>query len=101
MTGQRPLLPAQGGLIAEELARSEPQHRLISPVTLGADLDLPVDHDVVLTSRFTRTEDNLAGFVSQSVENGRNPALPGPRALPLPGFACRGPVVRPQSSNEG
>src|SRR6516165_2960059 len=74
VTRERALLPAQGGLITEELARSEPQHRLISPVAFGADLDLPVDHNVVLAGRFTRAKDNLAGFISQSVENGRNPA---------------------------
>ena len=50
VAGQCPPLPAQGCLIAEELARHEPQHCLVRSVALAADLDLPVDHDVVLAA---------------------------------------------------
>jgi hypothetical protein len=47
MTGQCALLTAEGGLVAEELARPQAQHRLVGSVALTADLDLALDHDVV------------------------------------------------------
>lgn len=54
MAGQLALLAAEGGLVAEgglaaeELARPEAQHLLVGSVALTADLDLALDHDVVL-----------------------------------------------------
>ena len=65
VASQRALLAAQGGLVAEELARAQPQHGLVRSVTLAADLDLSLYHDVVLALRVARAEDDLAGLVDQ------------------------------------
>src|SRR5262249_29667752 len=65
VTRQRAALSSQGSLVSEELARTQPDHRLVCAVAFAANLDLAFDNHVVVLAGITRPEDDLARFVDE------------------------------------